>query len=776
MSQKQLVQKDIQIQNSLSEVASEFIGLSALSDGLYQKRYGVNSERLAIIDTGAVDNQIAYYDSATGWLKTKALSIQAPLDGTGLVRMVGTGVSYDNNSYYYSGNSNLSTVDWNAKNLTATGGNSTQWNTAYTNTHVAGSDNQSLSTSGSTVSLSGGGSSFSLAGNHGISFANIGGNTIQATLDDLPTGQGIGYYNGGAWGSSIYGTGFLKMSGTTASFDNNSYYYSGNSNLTTVDWTAKNVRVNGSLGIGYTTFSKSIALNGNVSHTIGIESPTTAIDGSSLTINAGSTLAGSTSKIGGNLVLQGGLNTGSGVSGDVQLWTASVIGAISTVSVSNGGSGYSVGNVLNIAGGTGGTVTVTSINPTGGIVIEVVVNNPGTIYTTGVKTTTRVGGGPTSCTINITAVTVTGTSTTSGTLVNRLTAFGSNGFVGINYATNPNLANNYRFGVDGDTDINGLLETNSIKITTGAVDGYFLKSDALGNGSWSPISTSQVYKGTWSPAPNIAPTGTTNGWYYRVIAAGTWNSITFAIGDDIQYNGAWQRIPGQGYTLQLATGNVRGGIMIGTGITMTGDVASVSTAYRSDTWVPSWTDVTSKPTGLSSFTNDVPFIVTETDPVFTAWNKSTGISIVKSQISDFPYIPIEYTDAMADIRVVAGITGKANLSGAAFTGAISGTTATFSGNVTLLNATLSGSDIRLKSNIKAIDLNGVDKVQFKQFTMKSDLLGKTRYGVIAQELELVMPELVYTDDKGIKAVAYIDLLIAKVAQLEERIKQLESWH
>jgi len=34
---------------------------------------------------------------------------------------------------------------------------------------------------------------------------------------------------------------------------------------------------------------------------------------------------------------------------------------------------------------------------------------------------------------------------------------------------------------------------------------------------------------------------------------------------------------------------------------------------------------------------------TEIDPVFTAWNKSTGISITKSQISDFPTIPTQYT-------------------------------------------------------------------------------------------------------------------------------------
>ena len=44
------------------------------------------------------------------------------------------------------------------------------------------------------------------------------------------------------------------------------------------------------------------------------------------------------------------------------------------------------------------------------------------------------------------------------------------------------------------------------------------------------------------------------------------------------------------------------------------------------------------PTKVSDLTNDTGYITgyTETDPIFTAWNKSTGISITKSQITDFP--------------------------------------------------------------------------------------------------------------------------------------------
>ena len=50
----------------------------------------------------------------------------------------------------------------------------------------------------------------------------------------------------------------------------------------------------------------------------------------------------------------------------------------------------------------------------------------------------------------------------------------------------------------------------------------------------------------------------------------------------------------------------------------------------------------------------------------------------------------------------------------------------------------------------------------------------TRYGVIAQELESVHPEFVDTDEEGYKSVKYIDLLVAKIAELEYRLEKLEK--
>ncbi len=101
-----------------------------------------------------------------------------------------------------------------------------------------------------------------------------------------------------------------------------------------------------------------------------------------------------------------------------------------------------------------------------------------------------------------------------------------------------------------------------------------------------------------------------------------------------------------------------------------------------------------------------------------------------------------------------------------------GTNVTSTGTFTGTNFILS-SDRRLKKNIQPIgDMSWVDDIHFKSFYMNNDLTATMRYGVIAQELEIVNPGLVSTGDNGYKAVSYIDLLIAKVARQDEILNKL----
>ena len=92
----------------------------------------------------------------------------------------------------------------------------------------------------------------------------------------------------------------------------------------------------------------------------------------------------------------------------------------------------------------------------------------------------------------------------------------------------------------------------------------------------------------------------------------------------------------------------------------------------------------------------------------------------------------------------------------------------FTSTVTATNFILS-SDERLKDNIIDLEPKAID-AKWKSFTMK-DSSEDYRVGLIAQELEVTNPEFVVTDDIGFKSVKYIDLLIAKIAELEARLEK-----
>ncbi len=89
-----------------------------------------------------------------------------------------------------------------------------------------------------------------------------------------------------------------------------------------------------------------------------------------------------------------------------------------------------------------------------------------------------------------------------------------------------------------------------------------------------------------------------------------------------------------------------------------------------------------------------------------------------------------------------------------------------SGNVKATNFILS-SDASLKEDVNKLNVK-VD-AKWRSYKFKDEY--EVRYGVIAQELEETNPELVKTDDKGLKSVKYIDLLIAKIAELEARLEK-----
>ena len=111
-------------------------------------------------------------------------------------------------------------------------------------------------------------------------------------------------------------------------------------------------------------------------------------------------------------------------------------------------------------------------------------------------------------------------------------------------------------------------------------------------------------------------------------------------------------------------------------------------------------------------------------------------------------------------------------------------TTTFNGPLSVTGAIVASddvtafSDISLKENIQVIT-GALDKVsQLRGVTYnRIDIQGKRQAGVIAQEVETVLPEVVNTNENGIKSVAYgniVGLLIESIKELKAEVETLKK--
>ena len=92
---------------------------------------------------------------------------------------------------------------------------------------------------------------------------------------------------------------------------------------------------------------------------------------------------------------------------------------------------------------------------------------------------------------------------------------------------------------------------------------------------------------------------------------------------------------------------------------------------------------------------------------------------------------------------------------------------TFSKNVTAPDF-VATSDERVKDNISTAPVGIIDSLKGREWDWAES--GEKGSGVVAQELEQVLPHLVHTDDEGMKSVAYNGLL----AYLIEEVKSLRA--
>lgn len=157
-----------------------------------------------------------------------------------------------------------------------------------------------------------------------------------------------------------------------------------------------------------------------------------------------------------------------------------------------------------------------------------------------------------------------------------------------------------------------------------------------------------------------------------------------------------------------------------------------------------------------------------------SYNSATGVITVNAApVTSVAGKTGAVTLAIAD---TAGLQAALDSKFAAAGGSISGSVSV-TGSVTATGDITAFSDSRTKINVETITeaLYKVKAMRGVSYISKFNM--EERIGVIAQEVERVVPEVVHTHDNGLKSVAYqnlVGLLIEAIKALELRVAELES--
>lgn len=153
---------------------------------------------------------------------------------------------------------------------------------------------------------------------------------------------------------------------------------------------------------------------------------------------------------------------------------------------------------------------------------------------------------------------------------------------------------------------------------------------------------------------------------------------------------------------------------------------------------------------------------------------TTGI-VVRSATDTFTTRSLVGTVNEIDLTNAGGVGGNITLSVGSNIAKLDRASNIFNGDITAANFNAT-SDNALKNNIASINnaVDTVNQLDGASFTWKAN--NKKSYGVIAQEIEKILPELVDVQG-GVKSVNYLGIigfLINSVKELDARVKILES--
>ena len=134
-----------------------------------------------------------------------------------------------------------------------------------------------------------------------------------------------------------------------------------------------------------------------------------------------------------------------------------------------------------------------------------------------------------------------------------------------------------------------------------------------------------------------------------------------------------------------------------------------------------------------------------------------------------------YTESESDSRFIN--TDGDTMTGTLTIGTVAGTAGTLNvtGNIVATGDVTAFSDRRFKHNVVQID-NALEKVKaLRGVSFEKD--NRMSIGVIAQEVEDVIPEVVHTNDEGLKSVAYgniVGVLIEAIKEQNLKIEELKQ--
>lgn len=246
---------------------------------------------------------------------------------------------------------------------------------------------------------------------------------------------------------------------------------------------------------------------------------------------------------------------------------------------------------------------------------------------------------------------------------------------------------------------------------------------------------------------------------------------------------------GSSYSLPLASNSTRGGIKLSSstwggtpnGITATSGrtyAVQINSSEQAVVNVP-WTDTNTTYSEATTSTSGLMSSLDKTKLNSLASNmiKSRN-SYVQCNMSDDNidvYAPGCNVTVQSDIFLVTSPQVEFNENVSIMNGSlnlVSGDITTQSGSISSTGGFFDISDARAKTNVKEIDASKADKVKLVEFD-RTDV-EHHGYGVIAQELEKVYPEMVNTDDEGFKSVNYNELAMVKIKYLEDKVARLEA--